>query len=193
MHDLDRTLQMLEPEGESGEYELSPEVFGHGAGASGELSPEAEMELAQELLAVTNEAELEQFIRRFPGLRRRGRYPLRRLFRRYPYRGRGSRGRYGLPYGGYGVQEPMPFVPPPLAPAAVVEADPDADDGPEELEFENARRLVRLGGALAKRLSGLPAAGEPETQELEAELENAPPAQTGRWRRRHGRIVLFGA
>jgi len=206
MHDLDRTLQTLEPEGEyeTGEYELAPEIFGNGATAHGELSPAAELELAGELSEVTNEGELEQFLsryyRHYPRLRNRGRYRMRRFFRRYLYGGRYGGG-YGAGYGGYaGGQEPEPAPPPPPVPVvpAVVEAVPDPVDGGEEMEMECARRFVRLGGAMAKKLAAGPAEGEPESPQPGAggacggaTCQGSLP-QTGRWVRHHGKIVLLG-
>ncbi|MEA2694787.1 MAG: hypothetical protein QOJ16_4174 [Acidobacteriota bacterium] len=215
MHDLDRTLQALEPEGEygAGEYELAPEIFGNGgnggngATAHGELSPQAELELANELFAATSEGELEQFIssfnRYYPKLQRRGRYRVRRFFRRYLQGGgyRGYRDGYGGGYaGGYtGGMEPPPPPPPPLA---VVEAEPepDPDGGGEELEFSSAQRFVRLGSTLAKKLmeTSAPAQGDTEAeagfQQSGARPAAAPgsPSRKGRWERRHGKIVLFG-
>jgi hypothetical protein len=203
MHDLDRTLQALEPEGEYGaaEYELAPEIFGNGgngATAHGELSPQAELELANELFAATSEGELEQFISSFnryhPKLQRRGRYRVRRFFRRYLQGGgyRGYRGGYGGGYaGGYtgGMEPPAP-------PLAVVEAEPepDPDGGGEELEFSSARRFVRLGSTLAKKLIETPGEAEADFQQSGARPAAAPgsPSRKGRWERRHGKIVLFG-
>jgi uncharacterized protein (DUF697 family) len=60
MHDIDRTqLQYgsFQPEFEFGEMEWSGEMEGEGV-----LSEAQEMQLASELLEVTNEAELEQFL-----------------------------------------------------------------------------------------------------------------------------------
>ncbi len=195
MHDLDRIQQTLEPEGEygAGEAELAPEIFGNRANFTGELSPEAELGLAHELFATTNEGELEQFIERFnayyPRMQRRGRYRMRRFFRRY--RRSGGDGGYGG-YGG-GMEPPPPLPLPPPPPVAVVEADPD---GGEELELSSAQRFVRLGATLAKKLTEDPAgaSGEAEGEsEGEAEGEGAgAPAERGHWKRHHGKIVLFG-
>jgi hypothetical protein len=180
MHDLDRTLQALEPEGEygAGEYELSPEVFGSGEVP---LSPAAEMELASELAAVTNETELEQFLhhfhRRYPRMRRRGRQRLRRFFRRY-------------------VDDDAPPPPPPT----IVEAPPDADDDDGgESELDGARRCVRLAAAAARKMAEgaqevAPAPATPSVPSSSTALGRAAgsPRPAGRWVR-HGRtIVLHG-
>jgi hypothetical protein len=201
MHDLDRTLQGLEPEGEfgAGEYELSPEIFGGARGAlqrlgDPPLSEEAETDLAHELLGVTNEAELEQymgnFMTRFPSSRwrHRGRHRIRRHFRRY-----------------------VDYGPPPLPPPAIVEADPDADDGGgEEMELEGARRWVRLAAAIARKAAGTPPDGSPGAGGAGASHPppgpagqpdspgrpgDHPPAQTGRWVRdgSNNNIILLGA
>jgi hypothetical protein len=205
MHDLDRTQQTLEPEGEYGtaELELASEIFGNRATATGELSPEAELGLAHELFAATNEGELEQFVERFTGyypqMQRRGRYRMRRFFRRY--RRSGGYGGYG---GGDGGGDGGGMEPPQPPPVTVVEADPD---GGEELELSSAQRFVRLGATLAKKLAETPpeASGEGEG-ENEGEqpglrlpaVASQPagtagaPAQRGHWKRHYGKIVLFG-
>ncbi len=189
MHDLDRTLQTLEPEGEygAGEYELSPEVF-----ESGEmpLAMEAETELANELATITNEMEFEQFVqnfhRRYPRLRRRGRHYVRRFFRRY-------------------VDDDG--QPPPMARRTIVETVPDADadddGGGGESELDGARRCVRLAAAAARKMAGgaEEAAPAPANLSLPASSNalgrpagsgSGSPRQAGRWVR-HGRtIVLHG-
>src|ERR1700726_625 len=154
MHDLDRTLQTLEPEAEygAGEYELSPEIFG-GPGSlygSRPLSEEAEMELAGELLAGTKEAGLQQFMEIFEQrLRKRhrhqGRRRLRRHFRRY-MRDRDD-----------DSMQPVPIA------AAIVPAAPgdDPDDAPGEQELESAGRCVRLAAAVAKKAAENPAGCPP--------------------------------
>ena len=204
MHDLDRTLQTLEPEAEygAGEYELSPEIFG-GPGSlygSRPLSEEAEMELAGELLAVTNEAELEQYMENFfnetSGRYRRphrhhGRRRLRRHFRRY-LRDRDD-----------DAMQPVPIA------AAVVPAEPD--DGGEQ-ELESARRCVRLAAAVAKKAAENPPATYPAAAAhgqapgasqagagaahspagpLGAPAQPAQP-QAGRWVRKGGNLILLG-
>src|SRR6202035_174762 len=118
-----------------------PEIFGAPGSlhAGRPLSEEAETALAAELLAVTNEAELEQFMEIFEQrLRKRhrhqGRRRLRRHFRRY-MRDRDD-----------DSMQPVPI-------AAVVPAAPDddPDDGTGEQELESARRCVRLAAAVAKK------------------------------------------
>lgn len=65
MHDIDRTT--LEFGQETSGYEMENFEFGEAewGGEMGALSEAEEMELANELLAVTNEAELEQFLGNF--------------------------------------------------------------------------------------------------------------------------------
>ncbi|HEY6320945.1 MAG TPA: hypothetical protein VJA16_05240 [Thermoanaerobaculia bacterium] len=211
MHDLDRTLQTLEPEAEygTGEYELSPEIFG-GPGSlygSRPLSEEAETALAAELLAVTNEAELEQFMEEFasgnkPHTHRRphhghGRRRLRRHFRRYLKR-----------------RDDDAIQPVPIAAAVVAEPDEPTDD---DQELESARRCVRLASAVAKKAAENPAAGPPAADPAAAAHGQAPGAspaggagaahspagpygapaqsaqpQAGRWVRQGRNLILLG-
>jgi uncharacterized protein (DUF697 family) len=66
MHDLDRTLRTLESEDAFETDELDPEIFGESeiAGWTGEgpLSEEEELDLASELLTLSSEEELDQFL-----------------------------------------------------------------------------------------------------------------------------------
>jgi hypothetical protein len=64
MHDIDRTLMEYNPE-----TELMPEAFEYGetewsgaTGVSGVFNETEEMELAAELLSVSNEHELDRFL-----------------------------------------------------------------------------------------------------------------------------------
>src|SRR4051812_19136589 len=66
MHDLDRTLES-EYAFESGDTELDPEIFGESAvygeyQQEGPLSEEEEVDLANELLSLSGEEELDQFL-----------------------------------------------------------------------------------------------------------------------------------
>lgn len=63
MHDIDRNAMEFEPETDSFEFEMD-EFQNEDAGVAGEsvFSEEEEMTLANELLGVTSEAELDQFL-----------------------------------------------------------------------------------------------------------------------------------
>jgi hypothetical protein len=64
MHDIDRTTLEFgnETSNYEGEYEFGEAEWGGEMGQQGMLTEAEEMELASELLSVTNEAELEQFL-----------------------------------------------------------------------------------------------------------------------------------
>ncbi|WP_431477579.1 hypothetical protein [Massilia eburnea] len=66
MHDTDRTtLEFGNETSYEGEYEFGEAEWGGEMGQQGMLTEAEEMELASELLSVTNEAELEQFLGSF--------------------------------------------------------------------------------------------------------------------------------
>ena len=66
MHDIDRTtLEFGNETSYEGEYEFGESEWGGEMGQQGMLTEAEEMELASELLSVTNEAELEQFLGTF--------------------------------------------------------------------------------------------------------------------------------
>ncbi len=66
MHDTDRTtLEFGNETSYEGEYEFGESEWGGEMGQQGMLTEAEEMELASELLSVTNEAELEQFLGSF--------------------------------------------------------------------------------------------------------------------------------
>ena len=66
MHDIDRTtLEFGNETSYEGEYEFGESEWGGEMGQQGMLTEAEEMELASELLSVTNEAELEQFLGSF--------------------------------------------------------------------------------------------------------------------------------
>jgi hypothetical protein len=188
MHDLD-----------GGNLELAGEIFGglapgtlssHPAGApaapGGGLSEMQELELASELLAVRDEAELEQFI---SGLASRGygfggqgyghshrrrlrgimRHPIQRFYRQHR-RPRHQRYQSGLlvPMGVGDGPDPSDLAPDAPAPviAAPIEAPIVAPVEQPEMELADACRAVRLATAAARRASALPpsapaAAGSP--------------------------------
>lgn len=211
MHDLDRTLQALEPEAEyeAGEYELSPEIFGGPGGLYGSrpMSEEAETALAAELLAVTNEAELEQFMENFYHHHHSGHHR-----RPHHHRGRRRLGRHFKRYLRH--RDDDAIQPVPIA-AAVVPAEPDdePDDGSGDQELESARRCVRLAAAVAKKAAENPAAADPAaaaygqapgaSQAGGAGAAHSPagpygaPAQSaqpqaGRWVRQGRHLILLG-
>ncbi|WP_374583313.1 hypothetical protein [Pseudoduganella sp.] len=67
MHDIDRTTLEFGNEASNyeGEYEFGEAEWGGETGQQGMLTEAEEMELASELLSVTNEAELDQFLGSF--------------------------------------------------------------------------------------------------------------------------------
>jgi hypothetical protein len=173
MHDLD-----------SGNLALAGEVFGgfapgtpssHPAGAAaapgGGLSERQELELASELLAVRDEAELEQFIynrvarpgiggQRYGHAQRRRlhrivRPPLQQFYRQHR-QPRYQRYHPGLlvPVGVDAGPDPADLAPDDAAP--VIATPLAAPSEQPEMELADACRAVRLATAAARRASALP-------------------------------------
>ncbi len=227
MHDIDRTQMEYDSElsgfeaeefesesyGEYGEYGES-EWSGEGV-----LSEADEIELASELLAVTNEAELEQFLGSF--IKKVGRVagkvirsPIGKAVggvlkgvakKALPLAG-GAIGTYfGGPLGakiGSGLAS---------AAGKAIGLEAEALEQ-EDLEFEGAKQFVRVAADTVKRAASAPAGADPRAVAQAAAVAAAkrlapgligrggmrgvPGAsgrgQRGTWMRRGGKIVLYG-
>jgi hypothetical protein len=220
MHDIDRTQLELESEVlETEQFEFAEEYETPGYSAfESPFSEAEEMILATELLGITNEAELEQFLGNlFKGIWR----GVKKV---------GSVvGRVARPLGGIlkGLaQKALPFlggavgslIPIPGVGTAVGTALGSAVSkalemeleglGPEDREFEMARRFVRLAGTAAQQA----ALAQPDMDPLAAAEHQLPgmfqgmtslgpsvtppmagyPSTSGRWVRRGHTIILLG-
>jgi hypothetical protein len=231
MHDIDRTQLEMEWEADpfgAGEYEYDeyeyetyPEMFGEaeqygGYGFEGPFDEAEEMELAAQLLEVTDEAELEQFLGSLfkKASRAVGRVikspvvpPLSGILKRVakkalPVAG-GAIGTYfGGPTGG--------AIGSRLASTAGRLFGLELEGmSVEDQEFEVARRYVRLAGQAAKNAAQAPPTALPATVAQNAVVaaaqQHAPGllsggrampvggrGRSGRWVRRGHTIVLFG-
>ncbi len=224
MHDLDSTLDISELDGAdpgAGELELEAdfdnELEGFGdSELEGPFDETEEMELAAELLAVSDDAELEQFLGKLfkrikRGAKKVGRAlrPLGRILkpiakRLLPIAGRAVGTFFGGPAGG--------AIGGRLAPLAGKIFGLELEGlSPEDQELEVARRFVRLAGAAAQNALAAPESAPPEkvakAAVAKAAKKHAPgllrsgrgatlaPAggrRSGRWIRRGRKIVLLG-
>jgi hypothetical protein len=216
MHDMDRT--QMEYAAEMPGFEA--EQFGYEGEWSTEtgaaLSEADEYELASELLGVSSEQELDQFL---GGLIKKVAKGAGRLFR----------GPVGQAVGGVlkGVaKKAMPLAGGALDAVAplgakigsgVAAASTDAPGvesemlAQEDQEFEGAKQFVRLAANTVKKAAAAPASADPRTVAKSAALSaarqlapgllknnngdhigGAGRGQSGRWARRGNTIVLFG-
>jgi hypothetical protein len=219
MHDLDRTTAEWEPEfdtfgSEEFEYEEEAGLYDE-AEMESLFDEDEEMELATNLLDVSNEAELEQFLgKMFKRVGRKvGRFmksPTGRRLKKY-LRGVAKR---ALPIAGRAIGERYGG-----AEGAKLGAQIGSTAGnvlgleleglsPEDQEFEVARRFVRLAGTAAENATLTPSTATPETAAKAAITKAArlhapglvsaissgatPGQRSGRWVRRGRRIVLMG-
>jgi len=217
MHDIDRTLTEFDPEVEEFEdaYEAQDYEFGNSEAVFDEAE---EMELAAELLSVSDEAELDQFLGKL--IKRAGRAVggfvrspvgralggvLKRAARTaLPIAGRALGSVVGGPVGGaLGGQ---------LATMAGQAFGLELEGlSPEDQEFEVARRFVRLAGTATGNATMAPAAANPAATAraamVAAARKHAPGlvrgvpstaigigggGRSGRWIRRGRRILLLG-
>lgn len=200
MHDIDRTQAEFESEFEdfeSDQYEFefedSTEYLGE---FDGEISLESpfseaeEMELAAELLEITSDEELDQFLgklfkkawRGVRGIARGIGRTVRRIAR--PLGGiLKVVGKKALPFLGGAVGSIIPGVGTAAGTALGALASRAFEvelEGlsPEDQEFEIARRYVRLAGAAAKRAATMPSTHSPQaaakTALMEAAQRHAP-------------------
>ena len=221
MHDMDRTLLEFAPgvdqEGENFEYVEENGFEGEAGGeeetADSPFSEVEEIDLANELLGITDEGELDLFI---GGLMKRAaraagsflRSPRGRALggilkaaarKALPILGRAAGGFIGGPVGGALGGRLASLAGQRLG----LELEGLSD---EDAQFEMARQFVRLGGAAAVRATAGPANLAPMTAAqgamLAASRRYAPGlvpqgrgaygTRTGRWYRRGRRIVLVG-
>jgi hypothetical protein len=211
MHDIDRTQMEFSPEFGSTEMEYASEWSGEGV-----LTESDEVELASELLNVTTEAELDQFlgslVKKAAGaIGSAIRSPIGQAVggvlksaakKALPLAGGALGGYIGGPLGakiGSG-----------LASAAGSALGLEAESmSQEEREFEGAKQFVRFAATTVKNAAASPSAANPSAvaqaaataaarQLLPGLVKGAAGSgiaggtQTGRWLRRGGKIVLYG-
>jgi hypothetical protein len=150
------------------------ERFGAPPAAEQLLSEAEEMELAMELLGVSNEDEMEQFLGKMfrgigRGLKKVGRFIGRKVL---PKIGGALKGlaKKALPFvgGALGSLIPIPGVGTALGSAlgSAVSKALEMEFGElesEEAELEVARRLVRIAASAAQQASGAPPNADPES------------------------------
>jgi hypothetical protein len=221
MHDIDRTQMEYSPELESfeseqfefGDQEWSGETYSETL-----LSEADELELAGELLGVSNEAELEQFLGGL--IKRVGRVagqvirsPIGQAVggvlkgvakKALPLAGGAIGGYFGGPLGakiGSGLAS---------AAGGALGLEAEALEQ-EDREFEGAKQFVRVAADTVKKAASAPAGADPRTVAQAAAvsavkrlapgllgggaLSAAGPAgrsTMGRWMRRGNKIVLYG-
>lgn len=218
MHDLDRTLRSQEAEGES--YEFETDVFGESESdyedPSYEMSEEDELDLAAELLAVSDEGELDEFFRNLFKRVKNAAVPALKKYLKplakkvIPFAGRALGGFIGGPAGAAIGGKLGSYA------TTLFEVDFESMDG-ETQDLEVARRFVRFASAAGNNAAASGATGNPTTVAraavINAAKAHAPglirprgprvnngrgngtsskEANTGRWIRRDGRIVLLG-
>ncbi|MFO1428595.1 MAG: hypothetical protein U1F76_00410 [Candidatus Competibacteraceae bacterium] len=173
MHDIDRILTEVEPETdafETDQFEFTEEVEQGEINPTSPFSEVEEMELAAEVLGITDEAELDQFLgnlfkRAWRGLKKVGSFVgriarplgsvLKGLAKKFLPMAAGAAGTYfGGPAGGtVGTS----------IGSAISQALETELEGlnPEDREFEVARRFVRLAGAAAQQAALAPPGADP--------------------------------
>ena len=218
MHDLDRTLRSQEPEME-GEFEYG--IFGETDNEFEEetyyeLTEEQEIELAAELLAVSDDRELDQFL---GGLLKKAKGAVGPMLKKYlkplakkliPIAATAVGGYFGGPMGAKLGNKLGSFA------TTLFEVDFESMDG-EVMEMEVARNFVRLANAAATNAATAGPTSDPgkaaKTALVQAAKTHAPglvrnnstnagtgvsitPTVTprrnsGRWIRRGGRVVVL--
>ena len=193
-----------DPEVESFEFQTGEEYTSE---IEGPLDEVEEMELAAELLAVSSEEELDQFLGKFlkgawKGIKKIAR-PLGGILK--------GIAKKALPFvgGALGSFIPIPGVGTALgsalggAASKLLEVDMEGLS-PEDQEFELARRFVRLARRAAAHAADAPDGITPDAAAIAA-VQNAASLlngnggqqerrrRSGRWMRRGNKIVLFGA
>ena len=170
MHDLDRTLRSLESEDafETGDTELDPEIFESyetygGYQQEGPLSEEEEMALAEELLGLSGEEELDQFLGKM--FKKIGKgfktvfKPLGKILKPLAKKllpiAAGAAGTFfGGPVGGALGSKLGSMA------SNLFEVDFESMD-PEVQDLEVARRFVRLASTAAEQAAAAPATSNP--------------------------------
>ncbi len=221
MHDLDRTLRTLESEDVFETGELDPEIFGEsevsGWTGEGPLSEEEELDLAGELLTLSSEAELDQFLGKVFKKVGKGLKPLGQVLKPLaktllPIAGKVAGSFFGGPVGGALGGKLGSLA------SKLFEVDLESLS-PEEQEVEVAKRFVRLASAAAQEVAAAPPSADPVAAARAAvataarthapgllrqqgmqgsTASSAAPgpggrARTGRWIRRGRKIILLGA
>jgi hypothetical protein len=213
MHDIDRTqLEFDEYEDQENDFEFDGREFGETSDmeADSPFSEVEEMELASELLAVSDEAELDQFLGKL--MKRAGKFMkspvgralggvLRNAARQaLPLAGKAAGGFFGGPVGAaLGGQ---------LASTAGRTFGLELEGlSAEDAEFEVARNFVRFAGAAAANAAKAPASVSPSNAAqsavaaaaqshapglLRPSLNGVRGGRSGRWIRRGRKIVLLG-
>jgi uncharacterized protein (DUF697 family) len=223
MHDIDRTLAEFEPEMgayETGqeEYEFQDEYEFEGSDTEAVFDEMEEMELAAELLGVTDEAELDQFLGKLfkkvgGAVGKFVKSPVGRTL------GKVLKGvaKKALPVVGGALGSFVPGVGTAIgttlgkAASNLFEVELEGLS-PEDQEFEVARRFVQLAGAAAKNAALAPPTANPQAaakMALTAAAKKHAPGllrggaassstaaagrgRSGRWIRRGRKIVLLG-
>jgi hypothetical protein len=216
MHDLDRTLRSQEMETES--YDFESQLFEGEGDYEGEtldeISEEEENELAAELLAVSDEGELDEFFR---NLLKKARGAVGPALKKYlvplakkaiPLAATAVGGYFGGPAGAKIGGKIGNFA------TTLFETDFESMD-PEVADLEMAKSFVRFANAAANNAAATAGRGDPTTVARNAVVDaakvHAPGllrprgngrgtasgtrtrrANSGRWIRRGGRIVLLG-
>jgi hypothetical protein len=219
MHDLDRTLRSQEPEME-GDFES--QIFGEAEynfeEEAYELTEEQEIDLAAELLAVSNEDELDQFL---GGLLKKAKGAIGPALKKYvkplakkliPLAATAVGGYFGGPMGAKLGNKLGSFA------TTLFEVDFESMDS-EAMEMEVARNFVRFANAAATNAAAAPPTADPnraaKTAIVQAAKTHAPGLvrkpgiasaigsnvisanvtqrrNSGRWIRKQGRVVLLG-
>ena len=201
----------VDPEAESFEFETGEDLSGE---VESPLDEVEEMELAAELLTVSSEEEMDQFLGKlfkgaWKGIKKVGRFvgkvarPLGGILK--------GIAKKALPFvgGALGSFIPIPGVGTALgtalggAASKLLEVDLEGMS-PEDQEFELARRFVRLASSAAAQAANAPDGINPNSAAVAAVRGAASQLsgnsgqrgrrkQSGRWLRRGNRIVLLGA
>ena len=209
MHDLDRTLRSQESEYDSfelaGDFEAETD-HGQTEYGSGPLTEEQEIELASELLTISDEAELDLFFGKLLKKARSALAPLAKYIKplvkkALPVVGRIAGTYFGGPVGAQIGSKLGSFA------SNLFEIDMESFEADEQ-EMEVARRVVRLASAAAENAAQAPPNANPvsvaRTALTNAARLHAPGLikrtgsgpvsstipQSGRWFRRGGRIVV---
>jgi len=212
-----------ETDGETGEFEWlgKEEVFGYGETES-PFSEAEEMELASQLLEISDEQELDQFI---GGLLKKAGRAIGKVVKSPVFRKIGGAlkgvAKAALPVvgGALGSFIPIPGVGTALGSALgsavskALEVELEGMDQ-EDQEFEMARRFVRLAGTAAQHAAQAPATANPQHVAQQALMaaarqlaqgasgevgaptfpsaEPSRPRRSGRWISRKDSIILLG-
>jgi hypothetical protein len=189
------------------EFESDHESFGE-SGLENPLNEAEEMELATELLGVSSEQELDQFLGKFlkkawGGIKKVAASPLGGMLK--------GLAKKALPFVGSALGSfiPIPGVGTMIGRAVGTAASnllefESEGMSPEDQEFELARRFVRLASTAATECANAPEGRNPQAaaaaalQNAASQLGNQQPGSSrhkpgGRWYRRGNKIVLLGA